>query len=62
MTLKTDGIFMDASRENGARERNRTANKQGGAPNRKENKKNPCDPELLKAASPKGNRCEQVGK
>lgn len=33
MALKTDGIFMDASRENGARERNRTANKQGGAPN-----------------------------
>lgn len=25
-------------------------------------KKKPCDPELLKAASPKGNRCEQVGK
>lgn len=61
MTLKTDGIFMDASRENGARERNRTANKQGGAPNCTENKK-ACDPELLKSGSPKGNRCEQVGK
>lgn len=29
--LKTYGTFMDTSRENGARERNRTANKQEGA-------------------------------
>lgn len=33
MILKTDGTFIDTSRENGAGGRNRTANKQGGDPN-----------------------------
>lgn len=60
MILKTDGTFMNTSRENGAIERNRTANKQGGAPSCM--KKKACNPELLKSASPKGNRCEQGGK
>lgn len=50
---------MDTSRENGARERNRTANKQEGA---KIALKKVFNPELLKSAPPKGNRCEQVEK
>lgn len=51
---------MDTSRENGARGRNRTVNKQGGALNCMEKKAH--NPELLKSTSPKGNKCEQVGK
>lgn len=39
MILKTDGTFMDTSRENRDKERNRTANTQGGAPNCMKRKK-----------------------
>lgn len=39
MALKTDGTFTDTSRDSGVRERNRTANKQGGAPSCMKKKK-----------------------
>lgn len=61
MALKTDGTFTDTSRDSGVRERNRTANKQGGAPSCMKKKKKKCNLELL-SAPPNGNSGEQVRK